>query len=126
MKDLDIEMTERQLKYRRKINSVICICYCLVIILSSFHHHNFNFNCNKVVEEQNNSHSDSLAWKYDSGIKCIIHHNFISLQTLTISNSHSKNLNNREYLVRRVDIICTNLYRTYLYINHLRAPPLFS
>lgn len=126
MRDLHSEMKCWQIKSRRKINLIICFGYCFITLLSVFHHHKYDFNYIKSIEESNNSKYESLAWLYDSGIECIVHQNYVSLNTAIIISSFSGQIietPNCRLLTFNLD---RSVFIDYQRINQLRAPPLFS
>jgi hypothetical protein len=126
VRDLCLKMKCWHIKYRRKINLVICFGYCFIILLSVFHHHKYNFTYVKTIEESSNNKYGSLAWQYDSGIECIVHQNYVSLNTAIIISSFSGQI----FKTPNYRLLTFNLDRSvfidYQRINQLRAPPLFS
>ena len=126
MEDLQSEMRNWPTKYIKKINLTIFLSYSLIILLSAFHHHNFNFNFIQSFEKQNNVSSNSLSLQFDSGIKCIVHHNYISLNSALITSSLTSQIskkNNCRIIISRFNSFYSNDNQR---INQLRAPPLFS
>ena len=126
MEDLQSEMRNWLTKNIKKINVTICLSYSLIILLTAFHHHNFNFNFNQSFEKQGNVATNYLNLQFDSGIKCIVHHNYISVNSAVIISSLVGQIfekNNCRIVISRCDSFCSNdIHR----INQLRAPPLFS
>jgi hypothetical protein len=116
-------MENSVIKYRTLIERIILFCYLLIFSLDILHFHNYDFNRISAFDIANDTNNKTQVSK--SEFVCIVHQNFLSLQT-AIPNSPVINLNDREHLVRRTEIIRTYLNRIYPSINHLRAPPFFS
>ena len=126
MWDLHSEMKRWHIKYRRKINLVICFGYCFITLLSVFHHHKYDFTYVQSIQESSNSKYESLTWQYDSGIECLVQQNYVSLNTAIIISSFSGQI----FKTPNYRLLTLNLDRSvfidYRRINQLRAPPLFS
>jgi hypothetical protein len=118
-------MISWQIKYHRKINLAVCFSYCVINLLSVFHYHNYDFNYVHSVEEQNNGNNESLSWQQGSGIECVVHQNYNSLNTVTGFSNFASFIFFPQQLENLPQEHFKFLSSVYLSTTKLRAPPIY-
>jgi hypothetical protein len=111
-------------KYRTLIERIILCCYLLVFTLDVLHFHKYDFNKISALDIANKSNLQTQVSR--SEFECIIHQNFLSLQTAITIFSDDCALLKPHLIFYTVPENKNKIYSLHLSDNFLRAPPKLS
>ncbi|MGB5288070.1 MAG: hypothetical protein WBQ32_08470 [Ignavibacteriaceae bacterium] len=120
----DAIMANSVIKYRAQVNRVILCCYILIFILDVFHFHNYDFDKISSLDIANDSNCQTQVSR--SEFECIIHLNFLNLQTAITNFSNHFTVLKPNLIFYSVSKNKNKLSSLRLSNNFLRAPPKLS
>ena len=117
-------MENSVIKYRALVERIILCCYLLVFTLDVLHFHKFDFNRISALDVAYKSNLTTQISR--SEFECIIHQNFLSLQTAITNFSSDCTLLKPHLIFYNVSEHKNKIYSLHLSDNFLRAPPKLS
>jgi hypothetical protein len=117
-------MENSVIKYRALVERIILFCYLLIFSLDVLHFHYYDFNRISALDIANKSNSQAQVSR--SEFECIIHQNFLNIQTAITNFSNDCTLLKPHLIFYNVSEHKNKIYSLHLSDNFLRAPPKLS